>query len=73
MSNNLQSAIKGICSQYGNNAGMMMDIVRTIQDQFWCVSDEAIDLIAKEVGIPRVEVERRFPFTRFSPRNRKEK
>ncbi len=65
MSTNLQSAIKGICSLYDKNAGMMMDIVRTVQDQFGCVSDEAIDLIAEEVSIPRVEVESTVSFYAF--------
>ena len=50
MSKTLESAIKGICARYGNDRTRMMDIVRAVQEQFGCVSSDAMDLIAREAG-----------------------
>ena len=52
----LQSGVKEICQACGNDRTRMMDIVRTVQARYGCVSDEAIDLIAKTVSTPRVQV-----------------
>jgi len=57
MSKNLQSAIQQICDKHGKDRTRMMDIVRDVQGEFGCVSSEAMDLIAKEVSVHRVEVE----------------
>ena len=65
MSDNLHSAIKEICSACGNDAGRMMDIVRAVQNKYGYVSTEAIDEIAKTVGIPRVEVDSTVSFYAF--------
>ena len=65
MSDNLHSEIKEICSACGNDAGRMMDIVRAVQNKYSFVSTEAIDAIAKSVGIPRVEVESTVSFYAF--------
>lgn len=43
----------------------MMDIVRAIQEKFGCISDEAIDIIARSVSCPRVEVESTVSFYAF--------
>jgi [NiFe] hydrogenase diaphorase moiety large subunit len=43
----------------------MMDILRGVQARFNCVSDEAIDLIAKTVSAPRVDVEGAATFYAF--------
>jgi [NiFe] hydrogenase diaphorase moiety large subunit len=43
----------------------MMDIVRAVQEQFGCVSDEAIDLISQALLCPRVEVESTVSFYAF--------
>lgn len=52
----LRTGIKEICQAYGNKPTRMMDIVQAIQTRYGCVSDEAIDLIASSVHIPRVRV-----------------
>ncbi len=65
MSGNLEAAIKDICKSQGNDKGRMMDIVRAVQEQFGCVSDEAIDIISKEISIPRVEVDSTVSFYSF--------
>jgi [NiFe] hydrogenase diaphorase moiety large subunit len=65
MSRDLETAIKDICSSCGNDKVRMMDILRLVQDRFGCVSDEAIDLVAREISIPRVEVESTVSFYSF--------
>lgn len=50
-------AIGEICGAFGSNPARLMDIVRTVQERFGCVSDEAIDLIAQQVSVHRVQVE----------------
>jgi len=65
MKDNLQEAVKEITSANGNDSCRMIDIVREVQSRFGCVSDEAIDLIAKEVGTARVEVESTVSFYAF--------
>ncbi len=57
MSGAFGAAIKGICKHYGNDRTRMMDIVRAVQEKYGCVSSAALDLIAREVGTHRVEVE----------------
>ena len=56
MSESLKATIQGICKDCGNDRGRMMDIVRAVQAAEGCVSEEAIDLIAKTVDCHRVEV-----------------
>ena len=57
MSESLETTIKEACQAFGNDRRRLMDIVRRVQEQFGCVSGEAMDLIAGEVGSHRVEVE----------------
>ncbi len=65
MAEKLAQTISSICSENGNDNTRMMDIVRDVQAEFGCVSDEAIDLIAKQVSVPRVEVESTVSFYAF--------
>ena len=53
----LESAIQDICRRHGSDRTRMMDIVRDVQEQFGCVSGQAMNLIASQVGTHRVEVE----------------
>lgn len=73
MSGNLEAAIKNICASQGKEKGRMMDIARAVQEQFGCVSDEAIDIISKEISIPRVEVESTVSFYSFLSKTQKGK
>ncbi|MFH1732526.1 MAG: NAD(P)H-dependent oxidoreductase subunit E [Planctomycetota bacterium] len=57
MSEPLARAVKQVCQDCGNDRSRMMDIVRAVQEQFGCVSGEAMDLIARSVSAHRVEVE----------------
>ncbi|MFH1748715.1 MAG: NAD(P)H-dependent oxidoreductase subunit E [Planctomycetota bacterium] len=65
MSESLEKAIKRICKECGNDRTRMMDIVRAVQAQFGCVSNQALDLIAKMVKTHRVEVESVVSFYSF--------
>ncbi len=65
MSEKLPTAVKEICQSCGNDRGRMMDIVRAVQERFGCVSNEAMDLIAKQVKCHRVEVESVVSFYAF--------
>ena len=57
MSRNIEAKIRAICQDYGNDRARLMDIVRSVQEEFGCVSSAAMDLIAKHVSTHRVEVE----------------
>jgi len=57
MSESIDTAVKDICQQCGNDRTRMMDIVEAVQAKFGCVPSRAMDLIAETVGAHRVEVE----------------
>lgn len=65
MSKKIQDTIQGICAEYDKDSNRLMDIVRSVQEQLGCVSDEAIDEIAHIVSVPRVEVEGLVTFYSF--------
>jgi [NiFe] hydrogenase diaphorase moiety large subunit len=65
MSESNSTTVKEICAQFENKKTRMMDIVRAVQEQFGCVSDEAIDLISQALLCPRVEVESTVSFYAF--------
>jgi len=65
MGENLQTAVKDICDANANDRRLMMNIVRDVQSRFGCVSDEAIDLIARQLGVPRVTVDSTASFYAF--------
>jgi len=65
MSATSESAVKAICKHYGNDRTRMMDIVRAVQEKSGCVSGAVMELIAREVGTHRVEVESVVSFYAF--------
>jgi [NiFe] hydrogenase diaphorase moiety large subunit len=65
MSDSLEAVVKGICQGCGRDRTRMMDIVRAVQAQLGCVPGPAMDLIAREVGVHRVEVESVVSFYTF--------
>ena len=65
MSKTLETAVRDICSDFGNDRWRMMDIVRAVQEKFGCVSGEAMDVIAREASVHRVEVESVVSFYAF--------
>ena len=73
MSAEAASVIKQACSECGNDRNRMMDIVISVQKQLGCVSSEAIGMIAKEIGVNRVEVESLVSFYAFFSNEQKGK
>ncbi|MCF7790517.1 MAG: NAD(P)H-dependent oxidoreductase subunit E [Victivallales bacterium] len=67
----LKKEIADICKACGNDRSRLMDIVRDVQEKFGCVSDEAINLIASEVSVHRVEVESVVSFYAFLSKDQK--
>jgi [NiFe] hydrogenase diaphorase moiety large subunit len=65
MSETQATTVEQICADCGNDRGRMMDIVRCVQEQFGCVSGDALDAIAEAVGVHRVEVESVVSFYAF--------
>lgn len=73
MAKGLKEAVAAICKLCNNDRTRLMDVVRDIQAKFGCISDEAMDIIAGELGIHRVEVESMASFYAFlsaKPRGR---
>ncbi len=73
MSEDVKSAVRKTCAALGNDKARMMDIIREIQHTYGCVSDEAIDLISKQINVPRVEVESTVSFYAFLSKDPKGK
>ncbi|MBE0645258.1 MAG: NAD(P)H-dependent oxidoreductase subunit E [Bacteroidetes bacterium] len=73
MSENLETVVKTVCEGTGNDKNRMMDIVRELQEILGGVSDDAMDLIATQVGTHRVEVESVVSFYAFLSKNQKGK
>ena len=65
MTDQLSAAIKEICQAFNNDRTRMMDVVVAIQKRFGCVSSQALDLIAQELSVHRVEVESVVSFYAF--------
>jgi [NiFe] hydrogenase diaphorase moiety large subunit len=71
MSDDLQKDVREICQQRSNNRARLMDIARCVQQKYGCVSSEALDLIATELSMPRVEVESAVTFYSFLSKKQK--
>jgi [NiFe] hydrogenase diaphorase moiety large subunit len=56
MSDKLEANVKKVCEAHGRDATRLMDIARAIQAEEGCVCDRTMDIIAQELGIPRVDV-----------------
>lgn len=65
MSDSLAALVASTCEKFGNDRARMMDIVRAIQEKEGCVSSQALDLIAENIGTHRVEVESVVSFYAF--------
>lgn len=56
MNDNLEGTIKEICRAAGKDRTRLMDVVSAVQEKLGCVSGRAMELIAREMGVHRVEV-----------------
>jgi [NiFe] hydrogenase diaphorase moiety large subunit len=61
----LAMAVRQICASFGNDRSRLMDIAQVVQSRFGCISDDAVNLIAEALGIPRVEVQSTVSFYSF--------
>jgi [NiFe] hydrogenase diaphorase moiety large subunit len=52
-----QGSVAGICGSFGNDPTRLLDILIAVQERAGHVSSEVVDLVAAEVGVPRVDVE----------------
>jgi len=73
MTDPLAAAVKKICKASNNDRTRMMDVVAAIQEEFGCVSSQALDLIARELSVHRVEVESVVSFYAFLSQHSKGK
>jgi [NiFe] hydrogenase diaphorase moiety large subunit len=71
MSDPLGPAVAAICGRHGRDPTRLLDVAREAQEAFRCVPDEAMTLIAAELGIPRVEIESLVSFYSFLSRGPK--
>jgi len=65
MSPRLDTAVRELSEACGRDRTRLLSIARRVQETFGCVSEEAIDAIADELGIPRVEVDALVSFYAF--------
>jgi len=56
MSDSVERAVSEACESVGRDPTRMLDIVRGVQDRLGGVADGVIDVIARQTGVPRVEV-----------------
>lgn len=64
MSNTDDSVAKAV-KKHGKDASMMLDILRDIQDDLGCISDEATAGIAESLGVSKVDVDSIISFYHF--------
>ncbi len=61
----MREKIISIIGSYGKNPGRLMDILLSVQSGFGCVSEEAVSLIASELGISEADVNQTRSFYHF--------
>lgn len=69
MGKNLVTIVTASVAKYHKNKALLLDIIRDVQAELGCVSDEAIAQIAKSLGISRVDVEGVVTFYHFFSKN----
>jgi len=71
MSQSLEKIIKQVCEENKNDRTRMVNIVEALQKTQGCVNSEAMNLIAKQLGVHRVEVESVVSFYAFLSKGKK--
>lgn len=61
----MKEKIISIVESFGKTQGRLMDILISVQSEFGCVSDNAISIIASELGVSEVEVNQTKTFYHF--------
>lgn len=62
---NCKAFVKKACRDVGNDPARLIDLLHAVQNAFRCVNEEAIDQIACELQIPRVQVDGAVTFYSF--------
>lgn len=65
MSESMGAKVAGICEKHGDSRTRLMEIMREVQAELGCVPAKAINVVARELSIPRVEVESFVSFYSF--------
>ena len=73
MSDTPPNVIKNICRDLDRDPTRLMDVIEKVQQKLGWISPETISLIARELAIPRVEVEGVVTFYAFMNRDQKGK
>ena len=60
-----KTIVKQACAEVDRDPTRLIDVLHTVQRECLCVDDEAIDAIAVELGIPRVQVDGAVTFYAF--------
>ncbi|MBS4013414.1 MAG: NAD(P)H-dependent oxidoreductase subunit E [Bacteroidetes bacterium] len=61
----MKEKIISIIESYGRTSGRLMDILLSVQAEFRCVSEEAVSLIASELGVSEADVNQTKTFYHF--------
>ncbi len=61
----MKEKIISIIGKFGKNSGRLMDILIEVQSEFGCVSEEAVTIIASELGISEADVVQTRSFYHF--------
>ncbi|TAL39953.1 MAG: hypothetical protein EPN93_00080 [Spirochaetes bacterium] len=65
MGTNIATVVTGVVDAYKKDRSMLLEIVRDVQAQLGCVSDDAISQIAKSLNVSRVDVDGVVTFYHF--------
>jgi len=71
MTTDTKKAVSEIVAAKGKDRTRLMDVLRAVQSRLGSVSDEAIEAIAREMNLPRVDVEGVATFYHFFTPNRR--
>ncbi len=71
MTDQLETVVRAACEACDHDRTRLLDIALRIQQELSCVSPDAIDKIAEELGIPRVDVQGLVGFYSFLSETRK--
>ena len=69
----LKTVVAEACRAVGGDRSRLMDVALTVQERCGWISSEAVDLIAAQLGLPRVEVDGLATFYSFLSRRPKGK
>ncbi len=65
MANNMATVVRDVVGTYKKDATKLLDVVRDVQKQLGCLTDETIGQIAKEMNVSRVDVDGVVTFYHF--------